>query len=93
MTIEQDRYDYRGRVLSRRMTEAMRERRQAALKGASKVCVQVTSDGQTISELIFDTPPTLAELVNRAGAGAFVLAIGRHWPAPRMRPGAADVRG
>ncbi len=90
MTWERDRFDYRGRVLAQRMDDDLRERRRAALKAASKVSVQITSDGQSVRELIFDTPPTLAQLVERAGAEAFVLAIGRHWPTPRNR---ADQTG
>lgn len=93
MTWERDRYDYRGRVLAQRMNDELRERRRAALKAASKVSVQVTTDGQSVSELIFDMPPTLAQLVEQAGANAFVLAIGRHWTTPRGRSGPTGVGG
>lgn len=86
VTWERDRYDYQSRALAQRMADELRGRRRAALKAASKVSVQITRDGRSVSELIFDTPPTLAQLVERAGADAFVLAIGRHWVAPRDRP-------
>jgi len=87
MTMGWDRYDYQGRVLAQRMADDVRERRRAALKAASKVSIQITRDGLSVSELIFDMPPTLAQLVERAGADAFVLSIGRHWTTPRSRPG------
>lgn len=88
MSWDRDRYDYQSRALAQRMEDGLRERRRVALKTASKVSVQITRDGQSVSELIFDTPPTLAQLVERAGADAFVLAIGRHCATPRGQAGA-----
>lgn len=92
MSWDRDRYDYQSRALAQRMADGLRERRRVALKAASKVSVQITRDGQSVSELIFDTPPTLAQLVERAGADAFVLAIGRHWTTPRGQTGADGTR-
>jgi hypothetical protein len=36
----------------------------------------VTRDGIAAEELFFDAPPTLADLVARAGSGAYLLGIG-----------------
>jgi len=93
MTESADRYDYLGRLHRTRMEERMRERREVALRAASKVRVQITRDGTTVDELLFDTPPTLADLIARAGSDAFVLAIGRARPDRLHMGGAAVDRG
>lgn len=56
---------------------AARARRREALKSVARICYQVTTDGRTLSEFTFDRPPTLGELVARAGGEARVLAVGR----------------
>ncbi|MEZ5778123.1 MAG: hypothetical protein R3E44_07155 [Paracoccaceae bacterium] len=72
-----DRYDYLGRLRRQRLEEEMRDRRLAAIKAAARVSVQVTSDGVTVNELRFEAPPTLGQLIEQAGADAFVISVER----------------
>lgn len=69
--------DFIGRVRARVETAEERQRREAAPGPAvARITVLVTRDGAEAEELLFDRPPTLADLVARAGAGAFLLGIG-----------------
>lgn len=69
--------DFIGRVRERVETAEERRRRETALHPATaRFTVLVTRDGTAEEELLFDRPPTLADLVARAGAGAFLLGIG-----------------
>ncbi len=75
MTMQSDRFDYLGRSAARRLGLTVRDRRRKALDSVSDVCIRVTGDGGTMRELIFDHPPTLAELVARSGSDAFVVSV------------------
>ncbi|MEI2807983.1 hypothetical protein [Albidovulum sp.] len=69
--------DFIGRVRERVETAEERRRRETARHpAAARYTVLVTRDGTAAEELLFDRPPTLADLVARAGAGAFLLGIG-----------------
>ena len=69
--------DFIGRVRERVETAEERRRRETARHpAAARYTVLVTRDGAMAEELLFDRPPTLADLVARAGAGAFLLGLG-----------------
>lgn len=69
--------DFIGRVRERVETAEERRRRETArYPAAARYTVLVTRDGAMAEELLFDRPPTIADLVARAGAGAFLLGIG-----------------
>lgn len=69
--------DFIGRVRERVETAEERRRRETARHPvAARYTVLVTRDGTMAEEILFDRPPTLADLVARAGAGAFLLGIG-----------------
>jgi len=61
--------DFIERIRERDRAE---EERRAA---ARRVSVLVTRDGSTAQEIIFQRPPTLAELVARVGEDAYVLGV------------------
>ena len=75
MTSSLDRYDFIGRARQRNLQESLRERRRLAVQALTEYCVKVTRDGRTVDELVFDTRPTLAQLVERAGQDATVVSI------------------
>ena len=93
-TVPRDRWDYIGRMRQQRLAEELRDRRREAIRAVSQVSVQVTSDGKSVDELIFDRPPTLAELMESAGPDSYVIAIERLHRAPKAaavsRPMAAE---
>lgn len=69
--------DFIGRIRARVETAEERRRREDARHpAAARITVLVTRDGAEAEELLFDRPPTLADLVARAGVGAYVLGIG-----------------
>jgi hypothetical protein len=77
--------DFIGRIRARVETAEERQRREAAEHPATaRISVLVTRDGAEAEELLFDRPPTLAEITARAGAGAYLLAIGMTGGAVRM---------
>ncbi|MCB2109901.1 MAG: hypothetical protein H6895_10555 [Defluviimonas sp.] len=61
--------DFIGRVRQRTHAEEERKLPQR------RITVLVTRDGATAEELVFDHPPTLAELVAHAGSTSYVLGI------------------
>lgn len=67
----------------------------AAPRGGTRdtgsVIVVPTRDGTTAEELLFDHPPTLADLVCRAGTDACILAVAM--TAPRLRIAAEQSTG
>lgn len=67
--------DYIGRVRARAGTAA-EPSTKAAKPGAGRIAVLVTRDGTRAEELLFERPPTLADLIARAGADSYVLAVG-----------------
>ena len=74
-----DSNNYMQRHKSRLAVDAMRERRRAALQTASKISYQITTDGQTSYQLVYDTPPTLNQLIAEVGPDACVVSVGRYW--------------
>lgn len=83
MTVTRDRWDYLGRVREQRLEQEARDRRQAAIRAAARVSVQVATAGGVVRELLFDEPPTLAELIEMAGGNAAVLSVERLRRKPR----------
>ena len=83
MTVMRDRWDYLGRVRDQRLEQEMRDRRLAAVRAAARICVQITTEGGSVRELLFAEPPTLMELMEQAGANASVLSVERLRRKPR----------
>lgn len=75
MTIHTNRFDYIGRSTAGRIGHNVRDRRRKALDSVCDICVKVTGDGGTLHELIFDHPPTLNELLERAGQDVFLVSV------------------
>lgn len=67
--------DFIGLVRARAGTSAERQT-AAAWPGGGRIAVLVTRDGTNMEELLFERPPTLADLLARAGADSYVLGIG-----------------
>lgn len=60
---------------AKRLAEKVREGRRRALSSISRCCVVVTDDGTQTRELTFDQPPTIGELVDRAGPDTWVVSV------------------
>jgi hypothetical protein len=58
-----------------RLTWRARLRRRRAIETITECCVTVTEDGHTTWQEVFPRPPTLGDLVERVGKGAFVVAV------------------
>jgi len=51
---------------ARRLAEKVRDGRRRALATISKCCIVTTDDGTKTREHIFDQPPTIGQLADRA---------------------------
>lgn len=60
---------------AQRMAEKVREGRTRALSSISRCAVVVTDDGRETRELIFDKPPTIGQLAERAGPDIWVVSV------------------
>lgn len=67
--------DFIGLVRARAGTATERQT-TTAWPAAGRIAVLVTRDGTRSEELLFERPPTLADLIARAGEGAYLLGIG-----------------
>lgn len=70
-----DELDFIARIRAR---TAETDRQRAGVESATPartISVLVTHDGAAAEELVFDRPPTLADLVARAGTGAYILGV------------------
>lgn len=77
--------DYIGRVRARAETAAeQRGHRAAEPATPDRFIVVVTRDGTTAEELLFDRPPTLADIVCRVGTDAYILAVAMTAPPLRI---------
>ena len=68
-----------------RLTWRARLRRRRALEAITECCVTVTEDGHTTWEEVFPRPPTLGDLVDRVGKGAFVVSVAMRRKSLRLR--------
>lgn len=59
----------------RRMAEMVRLGRRRALLSVSRCSVVVTDDGRETRELMFDEPPTIGQLTERAGPDVWVVSV------------------
>jgi hypothetical protein len=68
-----------------RLTWRARLRRRRALEAITECCVRVTEDGHTTWEEAFPRPPTLGDLVDRVGKGAFIVSVSMRRKSLRVR--------
>lgn len=68
-----------------RLTWRARLRRRRALEAITECCVTVTEDGHTTWQEVFSRPPTLGDLVDRVGNGAFVVSVSMRRKSLRRR--------
>ncbi|MCB2117076.1 MAG: hypothetical protein KDE00_12455 [Rhodobacteraceae bacterium] len=74
--------DFISRIRARTSEEERLRMEATARAAARRISVLVTRDGSTTDELFFETPPTLADLMARAGSGAFILGVNIDLQAP-----------
>ena len=83
--VNEDLIDRLDGETAERLGVQARAGRRRALARIAAVHVMLTRDGDTTWEEAFDRPPTLEQLIERAGPDAFVVSIG-------MAPRAATPR-
>ena len=76
MTVSNELIERLSTEVGRRLKEHARLGRRMALARISRFCVTVTMDGDRTQDEYFDRTPTLAEIVERVGAEAYVVSIG-----------------
>ena len=79
-----DRYDYMGRCRARQMGQSLVERRRMAIRIAPQICVKIAGDDDSVSELLFDGPPTLSQLMAEAGGNATIVSVEKQDRAVRV---------
>ena len=70
MTAEPGRNDYIGRIRQRHGGQPA-----AAEPPARRFIVQITRDGRSTEELVFDRAPSIGAIAARAGTEAYVIAV------------------
>ena len=90
MTDTTERWNYQGRILQRRMNETLRERRRLAIRSMTHYCIKISLSDGTLQELVFDAPPTLAQLVGYVGENATVVGAASEQKSVRVQ-GSTDT--
>ncbi len=75
MAISEDLINRLDGEAGRHLLDRARMGRRRALEHITTYAVTLTLDGQTTWEEIFDRPPTLEQVAERAGAQVFVLSM------------------
>lgn len=85
--IAEDLIDRLASETRERLEDTGRKGRRRALSVIQECRILLTEDGNDTWEEVFDRPPTLAQLMARAGAGAFVVAVSMQQRTVRGRIG------
>jgi hypothetical protein len=70
-----DSYDFLGRSVEMRLEQKLREGRRRALGKVTRCRVTLTLEGGATRDEVFQTTPTLGQVVERIGANAAVVAL------------------
>jgi hypothetical protein len=75
MSISDELIDRISTETGRRLVDKARTGRRQALAAIAKVEVVLTTDGNTTWTEIFDRPPTLRQIAERAGIDTYVVSV------------------
>ena len=70
-----DRYDYMGKCRERQRQQNLVERRRLTVPATPQVAVKVMGADAEVSEFLFDSAPTLSDLIAQAGGGATIVSV------------------